>query len=246
MAPIVGSEDYAKDLSKDPSLSGGFFDSLKHEFILPDETLIYRIVERTYEKADYEKIAIVYELAFESPAFIEEHINELRESSLSDDEIIRQVMSFQMENEERSIIVARFAYDSFNFIDHFQQQASGVQIRGAYVSPEKSGVGLAGQIYRQFALLYGHLVCDNTQTEFGAALWAGTVRDVVGRVDIYDCSAQQYVEELGDLATGIKGYIPWSLATAATINPNSLKMSLWKRYPFEIKSCHHIVLIVSR
>lgn len=242
MAPTVISGSYAKDLSKAPSLSGGFFCSMIHEFIAPDDTIVYRIVETTYEQADYENIAVVYELAFHSPDFIESHIERLREDGTSDEEVVREIMQLGMENEQCSTIVARFAYDSFSFLDQCQQQASGKQIRGAFVDPQKSGAGLAGQIYRQFVLIYGHLICDNTQTEFGAALWAGTIRDVVGKVDIYDCAAQQYVEELGDLATGVKGFIPWDLTATY---PHTFQMTLWKSYPFEIKSCRHIVLIVS-
>lgn len=244
MAPTVISENYVKDLSKAPSLSGEYFHSMTHEFIVPDDTTIYRIVETTYETADYDNIAVVYELTFHSLDFIEGYINELRDDGASDEEVVREVMQLGMENEEQSIIVARFAYDSFSFLDQNQQQAAGKQIRGAFVDAQKSGAGLAGQIYRQFVLIHGHLVCDNTQTEFGAALWAGTVRNVVGKVDIYDCVAQQYVQELGDLATGVQGFIPWDLGTVTY--PHTFKMTRWRKYPFEIKSCRHIVLIVSR
>ncbi|MDT0178149.1 hypothetical protein Q9R34_19175 [Enterobacter sp. BRE11] len=244
MAPTVISGSYAKDLSKSPSLSGGFFHSRTHEFIVPDDTIIYRIVETTYDKADYHHVAEVYELAFHSPDFIEDQIDTLRDDGASDDEVVKEIMALGMEDDQNSVIVARFAYDNFDFLDQNQRPASGKQIRGAFVDPQKAGAGLAGQIYRQFVLIYGHLVCDNTQTEYGAALWAGTIRDVVGRVDIYDTGAQKYIEELDDLATGAKGFIPWDLSTATY--PHVFQMSRWKNYPFQIKSCRHIVLIVSR
>lgn len=244
MAPSLISGNYAKDLSKAPSLSGGFFHSRTHEFIIPDDTAIYRIVETTYDKADYKNIAEVYELAFHSLDFIEEHIDVLRKHGASDEDVVKAIIELGMEDEEKSVVVARFAYDDFMFLDQSRQQASGKQIRGAYVDPQKSGAGLAGQIYRQLVLIYGHLVCDNTQTEFGAALWAGTIRDVVGRVDIYDCTAQQYLQELDDLATGVRGFIPWDL-NVTTPHLHQFQLSRWKNYPFEIKSCRHIVLIVS-
>jgi len=244
MAPSLISGNYAKDLSKTPSLSGGFFHSKAHDFIIPDDTAIYRIVENTYDKADYKNIAVVYELAFHSPDFIEEQIDELRENEVSDEDVIKAIIELGMEDEDNSVIVARFAYDDFVFLDQNQQKASGKQIRGAYVDQEKSGAGLAGQIYRQLVQIYGHLICDNTQTEFGAALWAGTIRDVAGRVDIYDCTAQKYVEELDDLAIGVRGFIPWDLS-AAIPHLHQFQLSRWKNYPFEIKSCRHIVLIVS-
>ena len=244
MAPTVISGRYAKDLSKSPSLSGGFFVSKIYEFIVPDDTLIYRIIETTYDKADYRYVAEVYELAFHSPDFIEEQIDLLREDGKTDDEVVKQIIALGMEDEQNSLIVGRFAYDDFDFLDQNKQPACGIQIRGAFVAPQKAGVGLAGQIYRQFALIYGHLICDNNQTEYGAALWAGTIRDLVGRVDIYDCVAQQYIEELDDLATGAKGFIPWDLTTVTY--PHVFQMSRWKNYPFQITSCRHIVLIVSR
>lgn len=244
MAPSLIGGNYAKDLSKAPSLSGGFFHSKTHEFLIPDDTVIYRIVETTYHEADYKHIAVVYELAFHSPDFIEEQIDELRDNGESDEDVVKAIIKLGMEEEDKGVIVARFAYDDFSFLDESQQQAFGKQIRGAFVDPEKSGVGLAGQIYRQLALIYGHLACDNTQTEFGAALWAGTIRDVVGRVDIYDCTAQKYVQELGELATGVGGFIAWDLS-AVIPHLHQFKLSRWKNYPFEIKSCRHIVLIVS-
>lgn len=128
-----------------------------HEFIIPDDTIIYRIVEKGYEKAEYGYIAEVYELAFHSQLdFVEKHIEKLRDDGESDEEVVRQIIQLKMEDDDKAILVARFAYDSIDILDQNQRPASGIQIRGAYVDPERSGAGLAGQIYRQFILIYGY------------------------------------------------------------------------------------------
>ncbi|MGP2446593.1 hypothetical protein [Pantoea ananatis] len=243
MAPTLIGDNYAKDLSKPPSLSGGFFVSKTHTFLLPEDTRVFRLVETTYDSADYNFIAVVQEISFHSQDFVEDQIDNLRDEGLSDEEIVERIMHLGMENEDENQVIARFAYDRFSFLDQTNQLQHGVQIRGAYVDPEKSGVGFAGQVYRQLVIIYGHLVCDNTQTEFGASLWAGTIRDVVGRVDIYDCAKQAYLEELGDLSTGVRGCIPWDLSVTA--NHSNLTLSRWKNYPFSISGCRYLVLIVS-
>ncbi|MGV8925267.1 MAG: hypothetical protein ACOH2G_06285 [Ewingella sp.] len=242
MAPTLIGEHYAKDLSILPSFPGESFVSRTHCFILPEDTRIFRLTETTYDKADYGYLTVVHELAFHTQEFIDEQIDEHREKGLSDEEIIEIIIRLRMEDVDGSIIVARFAYDDFNFLDQKKRQAAGKQIKGAFVAPEKSGVGLAGQIYRQLVIIYGHLICDNTQTEFGASLWASTIRDVVGKVDIYDTVNQNYIEELSDLAIGTGGCIPWDLGIT---NQSKLNLSRWKNYPFQIQSCHYLVLIVS-
>lgn len=245
MAPTVNSGSYTKDLSKAPSLSGGASLCNDYYFIVPDDILIYHIVETKYDGADYGYIAEVYQLSFHSMAdFIEPLINGLRAKGISEEDIVCEIIKLEMEDESKSILVARFAYDPINFLDPKQQQVSGIQIRGAFVDAEMSGAGFAGQVYRQLVLIHGHLVCDNAQTEFGAALWAGTIRDVVGRVDIYDCTTQQYIQELGDRGIGVHGFIPWDLNSAD--DPHVFQHGRWVAYPFQIKSCSHIVLIVSR
>lgn len=139
-------------------------------------------------------------------------------------------------------MIARFAYDNFSFIDPNGNPAEGKQIRGAYVTPERAGAGLAGQIYRHLTEVHKHLICDNTQTVYGAALWANTVRNVVGRVDIYNVAKHEYVEELGVGAKGVKGFIPWDIGK---LNPSSL--GKWQQYPFNpnVQQCYYLVLIIS-
>jgi len=245
MAPSVSSTHFFKDLSKAPSVTGGVSHCNSYEFIAPDDVLIYRIVEKKYDGAEYGYIAEVYELGFHSQdSFINPHIDRLRDDGDSDEEITQQIMALEMEDENKAILVARFAYDPISFLDIHKQQVSGIQIRGAFVRDENSGTGLAGQIYRQLVLAHNHLVCDNVQTEYGAALWAGTIRDVVGRVDIYDFAAQQYIQELGEKGLGVFGFVPWDLNSAE--NPYVFKMGRWVNYPFQITRCNHIVLIVSK
>lgn len=245
MSPSVTSGCYTKDLSKAPSLSGGASCCTTYEFVAPDDVVFYRIVETKYDGADYGYIAEIYELGFHSQDdFIEPHIECLRDEGLSDEQITSEILKLELVDEDKTILVARFAYDPINFLDPNQQQVSGIQIRGAFVRDESSGVGLAGQIYRQLVYIHGHLVSDNVQTECGAALWSGTIRDVVGRVDIYDYAAQKYIEELGNDGIGVYGYVPWDLDSAE--NPHIFKSGRWTKYPFQVETCRHIVLIVSR
>jgi len=243
MAPTLNSGNYAKDLSKAPS-----FDGVSHykmyDFIVPDDTLIYRIVERQYAaNSEYDYVAEVYRLGFHSQESVEEEIERLRDEGESDEEVVRQIIKLGMEDDSQFVLVARFAYDYIEILDPNQQPVSGVQIRGAFVEPQKSGVGLAGQIYRQFVLIHGVLVCDNAQTEYGAALWAGTIRNVVGRVDIYDCYNDTYIQELGENGKGVNGFIPWDLNV---VHPHVFQLTRWVQYPFQISRCNHIVLVVSR
>jgi len=242
MAPTLNSGNYAKDLSKAPSFDG-VSHCMTYDFIIPDDTTIYRIVEKAYVGAEYGYVAEVHQLAFHSPDFIEDEIDRLRENDESDEEVVRQIIQLGMEDVHPYVVVARFAYDPIQILDPNQQPVSGIQIRGAYVAPQRAGAGLAGQIYRQFVLIHGLLVCDNAQTEYGAALWAGTIRNVVGRVDIYDCARHQYIQELGDKGIGVNGFIPWDLNA---VQPHQFQLTRWVRYKFEIRSCSHIVLVVSR
>jgi len=242
MAPTLNSGTYTKDLSNAPSIQGGVLFRRKCDFIIPDDTIIYRIVETHYDTSQYDYIAEVYEIGFYSPDFIEQHIDTLREEGMSDNDVVNEIIDLKMEDPHASILVARFAYDDIQILNKNAIRVWAKQIRGAYVDTQKSGVGLAGQIYRQFVLMHGYLVCDNVQTEFGAALWAGTIRDVVGRVDIYDCHNDKYIQELGDKGIGVGGFVPWDLNCTSN---HTFRLARWILYPFEITSCTHIVLVVS-
>lgn len=243
MAPSLIGDNYIKDLSSAPSFPGRRFVSHLSYFILPDDVIVLRLTETTYEQADYDHIAVVEEVLFTDPDFIANYIDLLRgEEGLDDDEIVEKIVALDMENKERHEVIARFAYDKFSFLDRDGQFAQGKQIRGAYVAPERAGVGLAGQIYRHLAMIHNHLICDNTQTVYGAALWATTVRNVAGRVDIYNAAKQEYIEELGSGAIGINGCIPWDIGN---LNPSNL--AKWQQYPFHpvIQHCYYLVLIIS-
>ncbi|GAB7269923.1 hypothetical protein DZS_13160 [Dickeya ananatis] len=242
MSPTLIGDTYAKDLSKLPSMPGGSFVSNILCFLLPDDIVMLRLTETTYDNADFDHIAVVEELSFHSPDFIEEEIERLRDEGFTDEDVVSQIINLDMIDDDTSIVIARFAYDNFDFIDRGGNQAKGKQIRGAFVNPQKSGVGLAGQVYRQLVIMHRHLACDNTQTEYGAALWATTVRDVVGRVDIYNATLQQYVEELGGGGLGVNGCVPWDCGTTTRF-----KLTRWKNYPFRlaIQQCYYLVLIIS-
>ncbi|MFJ5457296.1 hypothetical protein [Pectobacterium sp. CHL-2024] len=243
MAPSLIGDNYIKDLSKLPSFPSEGFVSNTLYFILPDDVVIYRLIETTYDNADFDHLATVEEVVFSSPEFIAGHIDMLREEErLSDEEIVKRIIALDMADESQIKVIARFAYEHFSFKDRNGDAAEGKQIRGAYVVTEKAGVGLAGQVYRQLVLLHNHLICDNTQTVYGAALWATTVRNVAGRVDIYNAAKHEYVEELGDGALGVNGCIPWDIGK---LNPAHL--GKWQQYPFHstIQYCYYLVLIIS-
>lgn len=243
MAPTLNGGNYTKDLSVAPSLSGGVSIFRTHDFLVPDDVVVYRIVEVGFKLSEFDYYAEVYRLGFHSPVFIEESIENLRNDGLSDEEVAKEIAKFRMEDDDNFVLVARFAYDHITILNRNNAPVSAKQIRGAYVDPQQSGVGLAGQIYRQFVLMHDYLVCDNIQTEFGAALWAGTIRNVVGRVYIYDCANNKYIQELGEKGIGVGGFVPWDLNAP---EPYTFQLGRWVLYPFEIKSCLHIVLVVSR
>lgn len=242
MAPSLIGDAYAKDLSTLPSFPGGSFVSNVLYFLVPDDVIVYRLTETTYEQADVDHIAVVEEISFSDLNFIQDHIDELRNDGESEEDIVKQIVGLDMIEEEQTKVIARFAYENFPFTLENGFAAEGKQIRGAYVTPEKAGVGFAGQVYKQLAKLHNHLVCDNSQTPYGAVLWAVTVRDVVGRVDIYNVAQQKYVEELGQGARGVNGCVPWDIGK---LNPANL--GKWGAYPFNgtINHCYYLVLIIS-
>lgn len=243
MAPSLISNTYAKDLSQFPSFSGGNFVSAVRYFIIPDDVIVYRLTETTLYKADFDHIAVVEEIVYEDPTWVEDIINDLREGDHGDELIVRELLEIDpKENQAATRIIARFAYDDFHFKLSNGTAAQGKQIRGAYVTPQKAGVGLAGQVYRQLVVMHKHLACDNSQTVYGASLWAVTIRDVVGRVDIYNVTKQTYVEELGKGAKGVKGCVPWDIGK---LNPTIL--GKWGNYPFNptINYCYYLILIIS-
>ena len=226
-----------------PSLLDGVSHYRVHHFIVPNDTIVYRIIEVSVPSAEFDYYADVYTLDFHSPEFIEEYIDDLRDADMSDEEVVDQVMGLGMVDDSKSVLVARFAYNDIRILDRNNMPVSAKQIRGAYVDSQKSGVGLAGHVYRQFVLMHDYLVCDNKQTEYGAALWAGTIQKDVGRVDIYDCANDRYIQQLGPKGIGVGGFVPWDLNAP---EPYIFQLGRWILYPFEIKSCLHIVLVVSR
>lgn len=243
MAPSLIGDIYAKDLSQLPSFPGGCFVSREHCFLLPDDEIILRLTETTYNNADYDHIAEIEEIAFTSPDFIVQHIDELRQQGHDDATIVGMIMALEMEDETASReVIARFAYDDFAFVDLNGHSAQGKQIRGAFVTPSRAGVGLAGQVYRQLTIMHKHLACDNSQTVYGAALWASTIRNVAGRVDIYNVAKHQYVEELSGGARGVNGCIPWDIGRLSPLH-----LGIWQQYPFiaNIHQCYYLVLIIS-
>lgn len=242
MAPTITGDNYAKDLSTPPILCGGVVSSRTLTFVLPpDDNRILKLRENKYSDSDYDYVTTITECAFTDNDFIENEVERLRSEGLSDPDIIKCIDSYQMSKSSEDKIIARFAYDKFTFTDRQGHPAHGIQIRGAFVDPQYSGVGLAGSVYRQLVMSYGHLACDNIQTEAGASLWSWTIRTMISHVHIYDCKSQRYIDTLGDSAVGLAGCIPWDLS--ATTAHNVLKR--WRNYSFSSRSCHHIVLIIS-
>lgn len=243
MAPSLIGDTYAKDLSQFPSFSGGNSVSTVLYFIIPDDVTVYRLTETTLDKADFDHIAVVDEIVYDDPLWVVSIIDDLREDGCDDAEIVKQLHEIDpKENQAATQTIARFAYDNFYFKLSDGTAAEGKQIRGAFVTPQKAGVGFAGQVYRQLVLMHKHVACDNSQTVFGASLWAVTVRDVVGRVDIYNVAKQEYVEELDEGAKGVNGCVPWDIGK---LNPTIL--GKWGKYPFHptINHCYYLVLIIS-
>lgn len=243
MAPSLIGDTYAKDLSQFPIFPGGNAPSNVLCFIIPDDVIVYRITETTFDRADFDHIAVVEQIVYDDPAWVEGIIDSLREDGYDDKRIVRRLLEIDPEEDLAATqIIARFAYDDFYFKLIDGADAKGKQIRGAFVTPQKAGVGFAGQVYRQLVVMHKHLACDNTQTVYGASLWAVTVRNVVGRVDIYNVAKQAYVEELGDGAKGVKGCVPWDIGK---LNPTIL--GKWGNYPFHptLNHCYDLVLIIS-
>jgi len=79
MAPSLIGDSYAKDLSQLPSFPGGSWVSHSACFILPDDVVILRLTETTYDSADYDHIAVVEEISFTDPGFIRNEIDRLRD-----------------------------------------------------------------------------------------------------------------------------------------------------------------------
>jgi len=133
MVPSLIGETYAKNLSKLPSFPGENDITATLNFLLPDDTVMLRLTERSYKKADVDYIAVVEEIAFFSPEFIAEYIDELRNDGLSDEDIVEKILKLNMVDDLATKVIARFAYDHFTFRDRQGHVAQGKQIKGAYV-----------------------------------------------------------------------------------------------------------------
>jgi len=242
MAPTLIDSRYSKDLSTPPRVSGWVVSAKESRFIMPlNDNRILRLVEDRYHGADFGYITKLTLCGYSNEHYIFRQIGQMREAGLSDTEILDMIANLQMDTPFTDKVIARFSYDDFTFLDDTGARVQGVQIRGAFVDEEYSGVGLAGAFYRQLVKRYRNVAGDHIQTELGAALWGGTICRQVGVVRIYDCQANCFIDTLGEGYRGRTGYIPWDLSPRAKVG----NLRRFKTYPFSQGCRHHIVFILS-
>lgn len=241
MAPSLIGDNYSKDLSRLPLSPGGSSVSNIFYALIEDDTLL-RITEHTYAFGDYQFYAVVERLGSYDRNFFHEEVQRLRtDEKQTDEQIIEHLLSMNMEDSIFTKVIGRFAYQDYTFTERDGSCVVGKQIKGAFLEPDSAGQRIAGIVYTQLIKEYDYLICDNSQTVYGAILWAFTMR-LIGRVDIYDSVKQEFVEELGEKGTGVNGFIAWDIGSLLPKN-----LGRWTPYPYDPDngSCYHIVHVIS-
>lgn len=181
MSPQITTE-YSKDLSI--PLIGINYEDLTLNTILRDKT------GRFYElflygcTTQYCLVAEVKYIEFTDENFIFSHIED-ELSSLSEQDIISQVMALDMRKDTEKNPIGRFVFNISEYKDVLGVEEKAVQVKGAFIEEDFSGASLACNIYHVIKDEFGCVMSDINQTALGAKLWASSI---VGRSDltIYD------------------------------------------------------------
>jgi hypothetical protein len=181
MSPQITTE-YSKDLST--PLIGINYDDLALDTIIRDKEGRFYNLSLYGCTSQYCLAAEVKHIEFTDEDFIFEHIeNEL--TSLSEQDIISEVMALDMRKDTDKDPVGRFVFNMSEYKDVLGVESKAIQVKGAFIEEDFSGASLACNIYHVIKDEYGCVMSDINQSVLGAKLWASSI---AGKSDltIYD------------------------------------------------------------
>lgn len=203
---------------------------------------LYRLKEFNVAGADYPNYIIGELLQSIDEVYQAAEVGRLRKARETPQSIATQIEALKLHVGQPVTTVFRTAYCDFAFVDKGGKQAICKQIRGVYSHHDHQAAGLATTAYSYLVDKYSYLACDYNQTILGATLWAISMRRR-GLVEIYDTTSGQFIEELGDDALGVNGYVPWDIGS---LPPYRRPEWLGPTLNMIPRSCQHIINIVSR
>ncbi|MEG3135532.1 hypothetical protein SC206_18400 [Rouxiella sp. T17] len=232
-------EDYEKDLNKMPRATKLVV--LNIFYFTSNDFSLYRFTEYQLIESNYPYCIIGEHLKSIDPIAEEYEIKRLKRLGWDPLEIGYELSQTGLYGLNPSKTVFRASYIDFNLIDKFGHAAQGKQIRGVFTHTDFTGSGVASIAYSYLVEKYVYLACDNLQTIKGATLWANSMRKR-GLVEIYDTTENKFIEELGEDACGVNGFIPWDIGRMAAYRLNEWGTRKLNPIPF---ACKHIVNIVT-
>lgn len=200
---------------------------------------LFRACEHLVTNGDYHFYLDVYSVGCTEDDFFTTQGEDMMDDGVHQDDIVRTLLSFEMEDEIKTKRVGRIGYSDFNFTEIDGHIATGKQIKSAEIDQDYRGAGLASNIYRMLVNKYEHVICDNMQSIAGGSLWASSII-TVGEVRVYDSRRCKFIDVLGRGGKGVEGSIPWGCH-----NLTASEIEQWDR-PYSTDPRHHIVNIISR
>lgn len=236
MAPSL-IHGYSKNLSKFPDCTSK--ELIREGYLIaPRSHALIRLSEYKLSGAETAFCLVATEMGCGTDGWYEEYGLARSQDGQSEQEIIQELLSSGMENEENDAVIARFAYQPYHFQAHDGPQ-QGMQIKGAFVNPFLEQKSLARTIYGFLLNWYPHIICDNKQTVYGAKIWARGMLDV-GRVQIYDATLPGFVDILTEGGKGHGNTMPWD-----GLSLSQAQLSDWGDNQLNVESCTQIVNIIS-
>ena len=233
-------DDYDKQLNKMPNHSS--VAQVGEFYYVSKAADLYRLREFNVVGADYPNYILGDFLESIDPIYQATEVARLRKARETPQSIAKQIEALKLHVGQPAIPVFRAAYCDFAFVGKGGKQVVCKQVRGVYSHKDHQAAGLASTTYRYLIEKYYYLACDYTQTILGATLWAISMRRY-DLVEIYDTASDRFIEELGDNALGVNGYVPWDIGSLPPY-----RKSYWIGPTLNItpRSCLHIINIVSK
>ncbi|MCU7369251.1 hypothetical protein N5E15_21995 [Pantoea stewartii] len=236
-------EDYDKPLEKIPKHSS--FVQVGEFFHVSNAGNLYRLREFTFLGAEYPYYIFGDLLESCDPVYQLKEFKRLRKAGEPPPSIAKEIEALKLHVGQPETPVFRAAYCDFGFVNKSGAHSVCKQIRGVYVHFDYQAEGLSRTVYDYLIDKYSYLACDYTQTILGATLWAISVRKIA-LVEIYDTSADKFIEELGDNAVGVNGYVPWDIGRLPKYRINEWFSANFSALNMTPGSCQHIINIASR
>lgn len=229
---------YTKDLSIELS---GSKELLEIYHFFTREGGLFRAHEYLLSGGEYQYYLDVYSVGCSTLDFYIEYGSSLLDDYVHQANVVNTLLNLNMEDESKTTLIGRVAYQDFNFIESKQSisENTGKQIKSVIIGNDFRGAGLARSIYRILIEKYQYLVCDNIQSIDGGSLWASSVLSI-GKIRVYDTKIKKFIDTLGKRGLGISGFAPWSCQSLT-----ASQIVEWGR-PYNQDACHHIVNIISR